>query len=63
MTKSRQQVTVALVSVGVILAAILTISPRAAVVADEMSGDIYGIDILGITQSATNLPVQQFSAN
>ena len=62
MTKTHAQATAALVSAGVVLAAILAISPRATLVANEVSNDIYGIDILAITKSAKNLPEQQFAA-
>lgn len=63
MTTTRTQVTAALAAAALVLAIILAISPYATIVANEASSDIYGIDILGITKSAKNLPEQQFSAH
>ena len=63
MTTTRKQVTVALAAAALVLAIIFAISPHSEIVANEASNDIYGIDILGITKSAKNLPEQQFSAH
>ena len=60
---TRAQVTIALAAAALVLAIILAISPHATIVANEASSDIYGIDILGITTSAKNLPEQQFAAH
>ena len=62
MTKTRTQLTIALMSAALVLAVILAIAPETRVVANEVSGEIYGIDILGITLNATGLPEQQFAA-
>ena len=62
MTKTRTQVTTVLAAAAVVLAVIVMISPHAAIVANEVSGEIYGIDVLGLTKNATNLAEQQFPA-
>jgi|SRR3954454_19914008 hypothetical protein len=62
MTKTRTQVTAVLAAGAVLLALIIAVSPYATTVANEVSGEVYGVDILGLTKSATNLPEQQFAA-
>ena len=37
---------------ALILAAIFAIAPRATLVANEVSGEVYGIDVAGFTGSA-----------
>jgi hypothetical protein len=63
MTKTRTQVTAVLAAAAAVLALIVTVSPHVAIVANEASGEIYGIDILGITKNAANLAEQQFPAH
>jgi hypothetical protein len=63
MTKTRTQLTIALASAAVILAMILAISPRATIIANDASGEVLGIDILGLTKNATDLPEQQYAAH
>jgi len=60
MTKRVTQVTIVLASAAVVLALVLAISPQTTIVAKEASSEISGIDILGITKNAKNLPEQQF---
>ena len=48
---------------AVILAVIIAVSPHATIVANEVSGEVYAIDILGLTKSAKDLPVQQYAAH
>ena len=43
---------------ALILAIIIKVSPNSTVVANEVSGEVYAIDIFGITKDP-NLPVQQ----
>jgi hypothetical protein len=62
MTKARTQVTAAFAAAGLVLALILAISPHATIIADEGSVEIYGIDILGLTNKAMRLAEQQFPA-
>ena len=62
MTKTRTQVTLALVAAAVVLATIVAISPHVTVVTSEVSGEVYGIDVLGITTNAKGLTEQQFAA-
>jgi len=40
----------------------IAVSPKAATNANE-AATAYGIDILGLTRQATDLPEQQFAAN
>ena len=55
---------VAMVALAVlVLAVILAISPHATIVANEVSGEVYAIDILGLTKDAKDLPVQQYAAH
>jgi hypothetical protein len=60
MTKTRTQVTAVLAAAAVVLALIVTVSPHATLVANEASGEIYGVDILGLTKKAVNLVDQEF---
>jgi hypothetical protein len=48
---------------ALILAAIVWVSPQATVVANEVTGEVYAIDILGLTKNAQDLPVQQYAAH
>ena len=64
MTKMDTQGMIALAStVAVLAVVVLALSPPVTIVANEASGDIYGVDILGITKNAGNLPEQQFPAH
>jgi len=60
MTKTRTQVTAVLAAAAVVLALIVTVSPHATIVANEASGEVYGVDILGLTKKAVNLVDQEF---
>lgn len=60
MTKTRAQVTAALAAAAVVLAVIVRVAPHATIVVNEVSGEVYGIDILALTKNATNLAEQQF---
>ena len=58
----RMQV-VAIIAVAALgLAVISAVSPTATIIANEASTEIYGIDILGLTKNAKNMPVEQFAA-
>ena len=46
-----------------ILATIIAISPNVQTVANEASTEIYGVDILGLTKNARNLPEQHYAAH
>jgi hypothetical protein len=48
---------------ALILAVIVSVSPHATIVANEISGEVYAIDILGLTTNAQDLPVQQYAAH
>ena len=59
----RIQVIGALALAALILAAIVAVSPRATLIANEVTGEVYGIDVLAITKNARDLPVQQYAAH
>lgn len=49
MKKTRLQVTAVLTAALVILVTILAVSPHTTIIANEVSGEVYGIDVVGIT--------------
>ena len=59
----RIQVIGALALAALILAAIVAVSPRATLIANEVTGEVYGIDVLAITKDARDLPVEQYAAH
>ena len=59
----RIQVIGVLALAALILAAIIAVSPHTTVVANEVTGEVYGIDVLAITKNARDLPVQQYAAH
>ena len=59
----RRQDYILLALAAVIVAIIIAISPNVATVANEASTDIYGIDILGLTKNAQDLPEQHYAAH
>jgi hypothetical protein len=59
----RNQVIGVLALAALILAAIVAVSPRATLIANEVTGEVYGIDVLAITKDAKDLPVQQYAAH
>ena len=48
---------------ALILAVIVSISPRATIVANEVTGEVYAVDIFGLTKNAKDLPLQQYAAH
>jgi len=54
---------IALALAAAILAVIIAISPNVQTVANEASTEIYGVDILGLTKDAQNLPEQHYAAH
>ena len=48
---------------ALILAIIFAVSPHATIVANEVSGEVYAVDILGLTKQATDLPERQYAAH
>jgi hypothetical protein len=48
---------------ALVLAGIIAISPNVRTVANEVTTEIYGIDILGLTKKAKDLPEEQFAAH
>jgi hypothetical protein len=57
----RDYLTLALAAV--ILGIILAISPKLETIADEATVGAHGIDILGLTRNARNLPEEDFPAH
>ena len=52
-----------LVLASLILAVIITVAPKASVTTNHASTEIIGIDVLGLTKNAKDLPAQQFAAH
>jgi hypothetical protein len=61
MTKTRTQLAIVFASAAAVLAAVMTVAPRTTLVTNEVSGEVLGIDILGLTKHATKLPEQQYA--
>jgi len=59
----RREVLVPLMLATVILAAIFVIAPKSTIVAYEGSAQIYGVDVMALTQHATELPEQHFDTH
>ena len=59
----RTKILAVLTLAALILAVIVSISPSASVVVNEVTGEVYAIDILGLTKDAKDLPVQQYAAH
>jgi len=59
----RTKILAILTLAALILAAIVWVSPQVTVVANEVTGEVYAIDILGLTKNARDLPVQQYAAH
>jgi hypothetical protein len=59
----RTKILAILTLAALILAVIVSISPSASVVVNEVTGEVYAIDILGLTKDAKSLPVQQYAAH
>ena len=48
---------------AVIVAVIIAMSPNVRTIANEASTELYGVDILGLTKNAQDLPEQQYAAH
>jgi hypothetical protein len=59
----RIQVIAALALAALILAVIVAVAPKTTVIANEMTGEVYGIDVFGLTKDAGDLPAQQYAAH
>ena len=59
----RRKIFSILVLAALIMAAIVWVSPHATIVANEVTGEVYAVDILGLTKNAKDLPVQQYAAH
>jgi len=60
--KTRTHLAIALASAAVVLTLIVAIAPQSTIIASEVSGEVYGIDVLGLTRAVGNLPEQQYAA-
>jgi hypothetical protein len=58
----QKQVVAIMVVAALGLTVICTVSPNATVIANEASTEIYGIDVLGLTRNAKDMPVEQYAA-
>jgi len=59
----RMQVAAAIALAALVLAVILTIAPHTTIVANEVSGEVYAVDILGLTKQAKDLPEHKYAAH
>ncbi len=59
----RMQLAALAAAAAVVLAIIFAVSPRATIVANEVSGEVYAVDILGLTKQAKDLPERQYAAH
>jgi hypothetical protein len=59
----RTKILAILTLAALILAVIVAISPHATIVANDVTGEVYAVDILGLTKTAKDLPVQQYAAH
>ena len=59
----RKQSIALLALAAVVLAIIIMVAPHARTITNEASTEVYGIDILGLTKNAKNLPEQQYAAH
>ncbi len=59
----RMQIAAIAALAALILAVIVAVSPHATLVANEVSGEVYAVDILGLTDQAKDLPEQKFAAH
>jgi len=60
--KTRVEVIAALALAALVLAVIAAVAPKSTIIANEVTGEVYGIDVLAITKNAKDLPVEQFAA-
>ena len=61
--KTRVEVIAALALAALVVAVIAAVAPKATIIANEATGEVYGIDVLAITKNARDLPVQQYAAH
>jgi heme/copper-type cytochrome/quinol oxidase subunit 4 len=47
---------------ALVLAVIFTVAPTATVMTNAASIEVYGVDVLGLTKNAKDLPVEQYVA-
>ena len=59
----RMQIAAIAALAALVLAIIFAVSPHAMIVANEVSGEVYAVDILGLTKQATDLPEQKYAAH
>jgi hypothetical protein len=59
----RKELIVLTAGAALVVAGIVWISPKATVITNEASTEVYGVDILGLTKKAQDLPVEQYAAN
>jgi hypothetical protein len=62
MKMNKQVIGVLVLAVGV-LAAIIWVSPKATLIANEVSGEVYGIDFIGSPTGVDELSAQKRAAH
>lgn len=60
--RTRQQVIGLFALAAVVLAVIFAVAPKSIVTTNAASTEVYGIDILGLTKNAKDLPIEQYAA-
>jgi heme/copper-type cytochrome/quinol oxidase subunit 4 len=60
--QTRPQVIGILALAALVLAVIFTVAPAATVMTNAASTEVYGVDVLGLTKNAKDLPVEQYVA-
>ena len=61
--QSRLRITALLGAAALAVIIIYSIAPKATAVTNEASTEIYGLDILGLTKKAKDLPVESYPAH
>ena len=61
--QSRLRITALLGAAALAVIIIYSIAPKATAVTNEASTEIYGLDVLGLTKKAKDLPVESYPAH
>ena len=60
---TRQQMIGLFALAALVLAVIFAVAPKSIMTTNAASTEVYGIDILGLTKNARDLPVEQYAAH
>ena len=58
----RKELITLIAAAALIVGGIVWVSPKATVITNAASTEIYGVDILGLTKTAKDLPLEQYAA-